>query len=310
MKKESRFNKYKIAIIGAGAVGSTSAYVATIKNLAAEIILIDINDNKEEGEVMDMNDGLCFVETGSVKGADFKDAHDADIIIITAGAPQKKGETRIDLVEKNKKIFKSIFKSIGKIKKETIIVVVANPVDILTYIAQDISKLPAGQVFGTGTGLDTARLRNELAHLLKVSPQNIHGYVLGEHGDSEFIAWSSVTIGGARIDKLKILTATKKKDIEKRVRQEAYGIINRKGATYYGIALVVSEIIEAILYDQHFIMPVSTRINNWNGVSNVSIGVPAIIGRSGVEKIWPLNLNLSEKNQLKKSAKKIKQYLK
>ncbi len=307
---QTTFDKTKIAIIGAGAVGATSAYVATLKNLASEIILIDVNEAKEAGEVMDIADGLCFVGTGCIKGADFKDASDADIIVITAGLAQKPGETRLGLVKKNSAILKSILKSIGKFKPTAIIVMIANPVDILTYLAQEWSGLPKNQVFGSGTGLDTARLRTDLGHLLKVSPKSIDGYVMGEHGDSEFVAWSTVTIGGMSINKIK--TANKKvlSNIETKVKKEAYEIINRKGATFYGIGLVVSDIIEAILLNQHRIMPITSRLTNYNGVNNICLGVPTVIGRSGVEKVWPVNLTSEEKKKFKKSANTLKNYLK
>lgn len=298
----------KIAIIGAGAVGATTAYTATLKNLAAEILLIDVNETKEAGEVMDIADGLSLVETGCVKGADFKDARDADIIVITAGAPQKPGETRLDLIKKNVEIQKSIFKQIGKLRPTAIIIMVANPVDVLTVVAQKLSGLPRNQVFGSGTTLDTMRFKATLAKKLGVSPQSVHGYVLGEHGDSEFVAWSSVTVGGVPANKLKITTKDKR-EIEKKVKKEAYEIINRKGATFYGIALVLSDIIEAILFNQQKIMPVSSMLLECQGVSDVCLGMPAVLGRSGVEKVWPLALNASEKKKLQNSAKVLKQYL-
>jgi len=306
----NNFNKTKIAIIGAGAVGATSAYVATLKNLASEIILIDVNESKEAGEVMDIDDGLCFVGTGCIKGADFEDARDADIIVITAGLAQKPDETRLDLVKKNSIILKSILKSIGKLKPTAILLLITNPVDILTYLAQEWSGLPKNQVFGSGTGLDTARLRTDLGYLLEVSPKNIDGYVMGEHGDSGFVAWSTVTIGGIPVNNIK--TANKKilAKLETKIKKEAYEIINRKGATFYGISLVVSDIIEAILLNQHRIMPITSRITNYNGINNICIGAPAVIGRKGVEKIWPVQLNTEEKKKLKKSANILKGYLK
>jgi len=307
---ETKFNQSKIAIIGAGAVGSTAAYVATLKNLAAQIILIDVNETKEAGEVMDIADGLCFVDTGCIKGANFKDAADADVIVITAGLAQKPGETRLDLVKKNAGILKSILKQIGKIKSTSIILMIANPVDILTYLAQEWSGLPKNQVFGSGTTLDTARLKTELSHLLKISSHNIHGFVMGEHGDSEFVAWSTITVGGMPLTKTKLLDKKQYPLIAERVKKEAYEIINRKGATFYGIAVVISEIIEAILYDQHKILPISARLNNWQGIDNVCLGAPTVIGRSGVIKHWPVNLNSTEKKKLQKSASTLKGYLK
>lgn len=298
----------KIAIIGAGAVGATIAYTLMLKNLAAEIMLIDVNEAKEEGEVMDIDDILSYVETGAIKGADFKDAADADIIVLTAGAAQKQGETRLDLVNKNKAICESIFKSIGKMKSTTIIIVVANPVDIITYLVQNISGLDSSHVFGSGTSLDTARLRTEIGKALGVSAKNVDGYVLGEHGDSEFDAFSTVSVGGISIKDLKLPKA-KLKEIEEKVKNAAYEIINRKGATFYGIAMTVADIVEAILFNQHKILPLSVYLDGWNGINGVCLSVPAVLGRQGVEKIWPVKLSGSEKRRLQKSAKAIKKYL-
>ena len=298
----------KVAIIGAGNVGSTIAYTLMLKNLASQIVLIDIDDRKEKGEVLDIGDGLCFVDTGCIKGGDFRDAADADLIILTAGAAQKPGETRLQLTEKNKGITKSIFKKIGKIKKTTVILVVSNPVDVITYTVQKITKLPAGQVFGSGTSLETARLRTTLARLLKINPQSIDGFCLGEHGDSGFVAWSTLSIGGAPISKF-IKSEKELNAIEKKVKNEVYEIIKRKGATFFGIATVVSELVEAIIFNQRRVAPVSTRVAGWNGVKGLCLSVPAIIGRKGVEKIWPLNLPTEEKKKFRDSAKKIKGYL-
>ena len=297
----------KIAVIGAGAVGSATAYTLMLKNLSSQVVLIDVNEEKEKGEVLDIADGLCFTETGCVKGANFKDAADADIIILTAGAAQKSGETRLDLVNKNKAIATSIFKSIGKIKPTAIVIVVANPVDIITHLAQKLSGLPLSQVFGTGSGLDTARLRTAVGHYLKVYPQSVDGFVMGEHGDSEFVAWSTVGVGGASATEL-IKPADRKK-IENSVRNEVYEIIKRKGATFYGIAAVTTDVVEAVLFNQHKVMPASTRLNNFNGVSGVCLGVPAVIGRGGVEKVWPVKLSGEEKKKFQKSASAIKKYL-
>lgn len=309
-KKISQTCLSKIAIIGAGNVGAAAAYTSTLKNLAAEIMLIDINEEKEAGEVMDIADSLCFVETGCIKGKDFKDAADAEVIVISAGAKQKKGQTRLDLLATNKKILSSIFKSIGKLRKDVIIILISNPVDILTYITQEIIKLPKAQVFGTGTTLDSARLKTKVGEYLKVSPQSVNGFVLGEHGDSEFVSWDSLTVGGIPAKKIKKLSAQTRKKIEQKVKKEAYEIINKKGATFYGIAATLSDILEAVLFNQHKIMPVTSRLSHWNGVSNICLGAPAVIGRTGVEKIWPLKLSAEEKNKLQKSAKTLKSYLK
>jgi L-lactate dehydrogenase len=297
----------KIAVVGAGAVGSTVAYTLMVKNLASEILLIDINKEKVEGEVMDIRDALSFSETQSVKVGTYKDAADADIIVLTAGVAQKPGETRLDLVAKNKTIITSIFKEIGQIKSSCIIIVVSNPVDIIAYLAQEISGLPRSQVFGTGMGLDSARLRSILAKRFDIESEQVDGFVMGEHGDSEFVAWSTVSIGGKMVKDM--LSLEEMKSIEETVKKEAYEIINRKGATYYGIAMVVADVVEAISFNQNKIIPVSSRLNNWNGVDNVCLGAPAVVGSAGIVKSWEVELAPEEKTKLQKSAEIIKQYL-
>lgn len=299
----------KIAVIGAGAVGSTLAYTLMLKNTASEIILIDIEEAKEEGHVMDIRDGLCFVETSTVRGGNFKDARDADVVVITAGLAGRKDESRLSLVKDNKKIVTSIFKKIGKLKPTTVVIMVTNPVDVLTHLAHRLVKLPKGQVFGTGTALDTARLKTTLAHDFKVNSSNVHGYVLGEHGDSQIIAWSTVTIEGSLIKKRKSFSEARQKKIENYVREKAEEIIKRKGATFFGIAMAAADIVEAVLFDQHKTIAVSTHVDNWNGVSGVCMGVPAIIGRQGVERLSPLELNAQEKRKLKRSAEVLKKLL-
>ncbi|MFH1287023.1 MAG: L-lactate dehydrogenase [Candidatus Magasanikbacteria bacterium] len=303
-------NSSKIAIIGAGNVGAAAAYTATLKGLAAEILLIDIDEDKEAGEVMDISDSLCFVETGCVKGKNFKDARDADIIVITAGTKQKKGQSRLDLLAINKKILSSIFKSIGKLRKDAIIIVISNPVDVLTYLIQEITGLPHSQVFGSGTSLDSARLQVQVAGHLDISPQSVHGFVLGEHGDSEFVSWDCMMVGGVPAKKIKGLSAASRKRIETNVKKEAYEIINKKGATFFGIAATLSDIIEAVLLNQKKIIPVTSRLARWNGVSGVCLGAPCVVGRNGVERVWPLTLSSAEKKSLMKSALTIKSYLK
>lgn len=306
MKKNALLQK--VAVIGAGNVGSTIAYTLMLKNLASQIVLIDINGSKEKGEVLDIDDGLCSVETGSVVGGNFKDAANADLIILTSGVAQKPGETRLQLTQKNKAITKSIFKKIGKIKKSTILIVVSNPVDVITYTVQQITKLAKNQIFGSGTSLETARLKTNLSKHLKVSSSSIDGYALGEHGDSGFVAWSTVTVGGSPVSKF-IKSTKELNNIEKQVKNEVYEIIKRKGSTFFGIASVVSGLVEAVFLNQRRVMPVSTRLSNWNGVSGVCLSVPAIIGKNGVEKVWPLKLNIEEKKKFADSAKKIKAYL-
>ncbi len=298
----------KIAIIGAGAVGSTTAYSLMIKNLAAEIILIDVNKDKEQGEVLDMSDALCFADTGCVKAGSYTDVKSADIIILTAGVAQKPGETRLDLVSKNKAIVSSIFKEIGEIKQNAIIIVVSNPVDIITYQVQEISGLPKNQVFGTGTSLDSARLRFNLAKHFNVDAKQVDGFVFGEHGDSEFVAWSTVNIAGKKI--AESLNEQEMEKISEEIKNEAYEIIKEKGATYYGIAMTILDIVEAIIFDQNKILPVSYRLSDWNGVSDICLGATAIVGSGGIVKAWPIELTEAEKIKFQASAEKIREYLK
>ncbi len=301
--------KHTIAIIGAGAVGSATAYALAMRDIAAAILLIDADEEKESGEVMDIGDALSHTETSSIRGADFSDAKDADIIIVTAGAAQKPGETRLDLVKKNTAIMKEIFGAIGQMRDDAIVIMITNPVDIMTQLVQELTGLPHSQVFGSGTTLDTARLKHALGETLGVSPQNIHGYVLGEHGDSEFVAWSTVEVGGIPIRKIKSMTKDRLSEIEEQVRGSAYEIIHRKGMTNYGIGATVVNIVEAITHDQHLILPVSTRLTGWNGISGVCLGAPAVIGEGGVERLWPLVLPWAEKKKLRRSAGVVRKYL-
>lgn len=298
-----------LAIIGAGAVGSTLAYTATLKNLFSEILLIDQSNAKEEGETMDIGDALSTVDTGSIRPADLKDAKTADVIVVTAGAPQKPGETRLDLVQKNAAIQKNIFHTIGSLRKDAIVMIIANPVDVLTMLVQRLTNLPPTQVFGTGTSLDTARLKTHVARLCDVSAHNVHGYVLGEHGDTEFIAWSTITVGGLPANKIKQLTENKRKGIADVVKKEAYAIIERKGATFYGIAAVAADILEAIVFDQKKIFPVSTLPLCEIRRPKFCLGYPAVIGKNGVERLWPLSLGREEKQKLMASGKTLQRSL-
>ncbi len=299
----------RIAVVGTGMVGSSFAYAAMIKGLAAELVLIDASEERELGEVMDLSHGLIGTETGSVIGGDFKDCQDVDVIVITAGAAQKPGETRLDLVNKNVKIMKSIIKKMGKLRPDTVVIVVSNPVDILAYVARETIKQPnRGQVFGTGTSLDTSRLRFNLSQKFGVNLHNVHGYVMGEHGDSEFVAWSLCNISSMPVKKL--LSAKQMKDIEHKTRRAAYEIIQRKRATYYGIGVVITEIVEAVLHDKKMILPVSTIPGAAYGIKDMSVGVPAVIGRNGVEKVWKLPISAAESKKLKKSASLLKKILK
>lgn len=308
MFKKKYAQKTRIAVVGTGMVGSSFAYAAMIKGLAAEIVMVDADEAREQGEVMDLSHGLIGSETGSIVGGDFKDCRDVDVVVITAGAAQKPGETRLDLVKKNAQIMKGIIKSMGKLRSDTVVIVISNPVDVLTTLAKKLIKLPEGQVFGSGTSLDTSRLRFMVSQKLGVNLHNVHGYVMGEHGDSEFVPWSIVNVSSVPIKKL--LTASQMKSIEKQTMRAAYEIIQRKKATYYGIGVVIAELAEAVLHDKKIIIPVSAEPGAAYGIKGICLGVPAMIGRCGIEKIWKVELAKNETAKLKKSADLLKNYLK
>lgn len=297
----------RIAVVGTGMVGSSFAYAAMIKGLSAELILVDVDELREEGEVMDLSHALIGTETGSVRGGSFKDCGNVDVIVITAGAPQKPGETRLQLVGKNIKILKGILKKMGRLRSDTVVMMIANPVDILTYVARETLNVPKNQVFGTGTALDTSRLRFNISQMLDVNLHNVHGYVMGEHGDSEFVAWSLTNVSGIPVAKL--LTKKQMGEIAEKTKTAAYEIIQRKRATYYGIGVVAAELCEAVLKDKKFITPVSTEPGAAYGIAGMCVGVPAVIGRKGVEKVWPVQLSTDEKKKLKKSADLLKKIM-
>lgn len=297
-----------IAVVGTGMVGSSFAYAALIRGLAAEIILIDASEEREQGEVMDLAHGLIGSETGNVRGGQLKDCQQADIIVITAGAAQKLGETRLDLVNKNVGVLKSIIKGMGDLRPSAIVVIVSNPVDILTYMARKLIRLPENQIIGTGTSLDTARFRYLISRELNVNLHNVHGYILGEHGDSEVPAWSLTTVGGVKATEL--LSAAQQKKIFEGTKNAAYQIIQRKQATYYGIGITIVGLVERIVYDQKSIVPVSVNPKGLYGIRDISIGITAVLGVQGIKKVWELPLSVSEKKKLVQSAAALKAILK
>lgn len=291
----------KIAIIGAGNVGAHVASAAVNSNLPAELLIIDQNQEFETGQVLDLKDSLLFSPNAQVSSGDLKDekTRTADIFVITAGAAQKPGETRIDLLGRNVEILKSIKADLGEIKKDAIVVMVTNPVDIMTEIAAEIFDLPKGQVFGTGTLLDTSRLRWRLAQKFDRNIANVHGYVLGEHGDSEFVAWSTV-------DHAEDITDAEKKKMSDDVRNAAYKIIEGKGATYFGIGAATVEILFSILWNSRRVFPVSAPLKGEYGIEGISIGVPAKIGAKGIEEVIQKKLPHEELDKLQASAQKLK----
>lgn len=300
----------KIAIIGAGFVGCTTAFALMIRGIAQDIVLIDTNDKKAEGEAMDLMHGMPFVKPVHIYSGDYSQCEGAGIVIITAGANQKPGETRIDLVNKNVAIFKQTVPEILKYNKEAILLVVTNPVDILTYVTYKISGLPKERILGSGTVLDTARFRSLIANHVGVDSRNVHGYILGEHGDTEVAAMSLTNIAGIPIDEFdKGCDHASIKKIAIDVKNAAYHIIERKGATYYAVALAVAKIVEAIVRDENSILTVSSFLGGENGFKDVCFSLPTVIGMGGRKKIVEVALSDSEYQALTKSADALKRVL-
>jgi len=308
--------KPKIAIIGAGNVGSTFAFSLMISGLAREIVLIDKNSDLAIGECMDLNHGLSFAHPVRIHATGFEGCEDADIVVITAGANQKPNETRTDLVKKNVVIFKEIVPAIAKYAKDAILLVVTNPVDILTYVTLKLSGFPANRVIGSGTVLDTARLKYMISDYAQVDPNNIHGYIIGEHGDTELPVWSNATIGGMDIETYCSEYAkqgnarNELKEIFLKVKNSAYEIIKRKGATNYSIALSLVKITRAILRDENSILPVSTLVTDYYGVSDVCISIPSIVNIHGVAQYVKIDLSVEEQELFKHSANTLRGFIK
>ena len=304
-------NIQKCAIIGAGGVGSTTAFTLVQSGLFNEIVIIDVNKNKAEGEALDIAHGIQFTNPVNIYSGDYKDLADAYLVIVTAGANQMPGETRIDLINKNASIFKKIIPSITEYNKDCILLIVSNPVDILTMLALELSGFPKERVLGSGTVLDTSRLRYLLSKKLEVDSKNIHAFIIGEHGDSELAVWSNADIAGVHIeDYCKNISDSCDINLEEtlnEVRGSAYNIIEKKGSTFYGVAMAVKRIAQAIIRDEYSILPVSHFLNGEYGIENVCLGIPSLICREGVKKIIPINLNEKEKTYLTESANTLKE---
>ena len=310
----SKLKSGKVAIIGYGFVGSASAFALMQSGLFTEMVLLDANHQKAEGEAEDIVHGIPFGRPMQIYAGDYDDIADAAIIVITAGANQKPDETRLDLVNKNIAIFQSIIPEITKRDFEGILMIVANPVDILTYTAQKLSGYPEKRVIGSGTVLDSARLKYHLGQHLGVDSRSVHAFIVGEHGDSEIAAWSSANISGIPLDNFcemrghyNHMEATER--IAAVVKQSAYEIISKKGATYYGIAMSVKRICEAIIRDEKSILPISTMLHGEYGISDVVLSLPCIVGRDGYETKVPIDLDQEEVSKLHESANTLKEVL-
>ena len=313
----SGVNIRKAAIVGCGFVGSSSAFTLMESGLFSELVLIDVDKERAQGEALDISHGLPFAKPMRIYAGDYSDIADASIIIITAGAGQKPGETRLDLVRKNLNIFKSIIPQITEYNTEGILLIVANPVDILTYAAAKISGFPSNRVFGSGTVLDTARLKYLIGEHLEVDSRNVHACIIGEHGDSEIAAWSSANVSGVPLNKFCEMRGHFDHDssmerIAEDVKNSAYLIIEKKKATYYGIARSVRRICEAIVRDEKSILPVS-GVQDGNsgieGIEGVALSLPAIVGKNGLEYRVQVSLDENEEKALRESAATLKSVL-
>lgn len=308
-------NPRKAAVIGCGFVGSATAFTLMQSRLFSELVLLDVNMEKADGEAKDIAHGIPFAGQMKIYAGTHDDAADAAIIIITAGANQKPGETRLDLVQKNTAIYQSIIPEIVKRDFGGILLIVSNPVDILTYVALKLSGLPEKRVLGSGTVLDTARLKYALGEHLGVDSRSVHSFIIGEHGDSEIAAWSSTNVSGIPLNEFCEMRGHFNHDaamdaIAEKVKNSAYEIISKKQATYYGIAMSVKRICECIVRNERSILPVSAMMHGEYGIEDITLSMPAIVGIGGVETHVPIALSEEEAEKLVESAKKLKEVAK
>lgn len=308
-------NRQKIAIIGLGMVGSSIAFSLMQEGIFSEIVLIDKDRKKAKGEAMDLSHGIPFCENISIYDGDYNDINDCFMVIITAGANQEKGESRLDLIDKNLNIFKSIIPNIKNSAFEGIILVVSNPVDILTYVTLKLSGYDKRRVIGSGTVLDSARFQYMLGKHLNVDSKSVHAFIVGEHGDSELALWSSADIGGMNINKFCELRGEFNHEesmnkILSKVKNSAYEIIESKGATYYGIAMAVKRICTSIVKNEHSILPVSIYIDGEYGLKDICLSLPSIVGLQGIDRVLEIPLNDIEKENLISSYMELKNIIK
>lgn len=303
----------KIIVVGNGAVGSSYTFALVTQNIAQEIGIIDIDKDKAEGDAIDLSHALAFTSPKKIYAANYSDCYDADIVVITAGAAQKPGETRLDLVNKNLKIFKSIVEEIVASGFDGVFLIATNPVDILTYATWKFSGFPKHKVIGSGTSLDSARFRQSIAELVGVDARNVHGYILGEHGDTEFPVWSHANVAGLQIyEWVKDHPETDEEELVNlffNVRDAAYTIIEKKGATFYGIAVALARITKAILNDENAVLPLSVYLNGHYGLEDIFIGAPAIVNRRGIQNVIEIPLTDAEKEKYHYSAEKLKEVM-
>lgn len=300
----------KIILIGTGAVGSSFAYASTLLGVGRELGIIDINEDKVEGEVMDLTDAISFTKPKNIYKADYSDCKDAEVVVITAGAAQKEGETRLDLVDKNLAIFKDMIGKVVASGFDGIFLVASNPVDILTYATWKYSGFPASKVIGTGTTLDSSRFKKEIAGLIGIDPRSVDAFIMGEHGDTEFPVWSHTNIGGLPIyEWVKNQSELDEKallDTFEKSKNAAYEIIKKKGATFYGIGMALTALVRAIIDDENSVYSTSSYLKGEYGLDDIYLGVPTIIGKDGAKWVIEVPLTDIEKENMDKSAQTLK----
>ena len=307
-------NPRKVAVIGCGAVGASIAFTLMQRGLFSEMVLIDSNIQKAEGEAMDLSHGLPYIAAMDIRAGSYDDAADSALIILAAGVNQRPGETRLELIGKNTAILQSILPQITSRGFEGILLLVTNPVDVLTYAAWHLSGYPKSRVIGSGTVLDTGRLKYLLGERLHVDGRSVHAFIIGEHGDSELAVWSSANVSGMDLpaffhlqgvtDQEKVLRQTYED-----VRDSAYAIIARKGATYYGIAMAVARIAESIVKDERAVLPVSVLLEGEDGLHGLCLSIPSIVGRNGLEQVLEIPLDAGEREALRASAGQLRQVI-
>ena len=305
----------KIGIVGSGFVGATAAYALLMQGIGREIVLVDMNEKKAEAEANDLFHAVPFSNPLQIRKGDYQDLRESRLVILSAGVSQKPGESRLDLLKRNAAIFKEVVPSVLENVPDTVLVVATNPLDIMTHLAARFASeygVPEGRVLGTGTMLDTARFRALLGRKLGVDSQHVHAYVLGEHGDSEVLTWSLVTIGGMNLEdfckRVDIcFDDAPKREIDDQVRNAAYRIIDGKGATYYGVGSAIAKVADVILHDQRSILTVSSPTRELEGVKDVSVSLPRLVGGQGVLATFPVPLVAEERDGLKKSAETVKE---
>lgn len=301
----------RVAVIGLGNVGATFAYALLLNGLAAEIVLIDVNRAKAEGEAMDLSHSQPFTHATRIWAGDYSDCAGAAVTVITAGAAQKPGETRLDLAKRNFEVFREVIPEITRCNPRGIVVIATNPVDVLTYVSLKLSGLPPNRVIGSGTILDTARFRHLIGEHFGVDPRSVHAHIVGEHGDSEVPVWSLANIAGMRLAEFSAVTGIpcEQSDLDeifRNTRDAAYQIIQRKRHTFYAVAAGLIRIMEAILRDQNTVLSVSSLVQDYFGISDVCFSLPSVVNRSGIERVLPLQLDEGELAALRHSAKVIK----